>query len=58
VYSELNARLQAQAMQLSSKITYLDPAEAKKAQATMEATVARPWDLWRRKVQAKSDAGK
>ena len=54
VYEEVNARLQAQAMQLSSKVVYLDAEEAKKAQATMEATVARPWDLWRRKVQAKS----
>jgi len=53
VYAEQNARLQAQAMQLSSKVTYLDAEEAKKAQATMEATVARPWELWRRKVQAK-----
>jgi HCOMODA/2-hydroxy-3-carboxy-muconic semialdehyde decarboxylase len=53
VYAEQNARLQAQAMQLSSKVTYLDPEEAKKAQATMEATVARPWELWRRKVQGK-----
>ena len=53
VYAEQNARLQAQAMQLSQKVTYLDAEEAKKAQATMEATVARPWELWRRKVQGK-----
>jgi len=53
VYTEQNARLQAQAMQLSSKVTYLDPEEAKKAQATIEATVGRPWELWRRKVQGK-----
>jgi len=53
VYAEQNARLQAQAMQLSSKVTYLDAEEAKKAQATMEGTVARPWELWRRKVQGK-----
>src|SRR6266852_5832675 len=53
VYTEQNARLQSQAMQLSSKVTYLDPEEAKKAQATMEGTVARPWELWRRKVQGK-----
>ena len=53
VYAEQNARLQAQALQLSSKVTYLDAEEAKKAQATMEATVARPWELWRRKVQGK-----
>ena len=58
VYAEQNARLQAQAMQLSSKVTYLDAEEAKKAQATMEATVARAWELWRRKVQAKSADGK
>jgi ribulose-5-phosphate 4-epimerase/fuculose-1-phosphate aldolase len=53
VYAEQNARLQAQAMQLSQKVTYLDPEEAKKAQATMEGTVARPWELWRKKVQGK-----
>jgi HCOMODA/2-hydroxy-3-carboxy-muconic semialdehyde decarboxylase len=53
VYAEQNARLQAQAMQLSAKVTYLDAEEAKKAQATMEATVGRPWELWRRKVQGK-----
>jgi ribulose-5-phosphate 4-epimerase/fuculose-1-phosphate aldolase len=51
VYTEQNARLQAQAMQLSQKVTYLDPEEANRAQATMEATVARPWELWRKKVQ-------
>ena len=53
IYAEQNARLQAQAMQLSSKVTYLDAEEAKKAQATMEKTVERPWELWRRKVQSK-----
>ena len=53
VYSEVNARLQAQAMQLSSKVIFLDAEEAKKAQATMEATVPRAWELWRRKVQGK-----
>src|SRR6267143_4859595 len=53
VYTEQNARLQAQAMQLSQKVTYLDPEEANRAQATMEATVARPWELWRKKVQGK-----
>jgi ribulose-5-phosphate 4-epimerase/fuculose-1-phosphate aldolase len=53
IYSEQNARLQAQAMQLSQKIVYLDADEAKKAQTTMEGTVARPWELWKRKVQAK-----
>ncbi len=53
VYSEQNARLQTQAMQLSQKVTYLDPEEATRAQASMEATAARPWELWRKKVQGK-----
>src|SRR5438270_4854649 len=53
VYSEVNARLHAQAMQLSSKVIFLDAEAAKNAQATMEATVPRAWELWRRKVQGK-----
>jgi ribulose-5-phosphate 4-epimerase/fuculose-1-phosphate aldolase len=53
VYTELNARLQAQAMALGRKVTYLDAEEAKKASATMEATAMRPWELWRRKAMGK-----
>ena len=53
IYAELNARLQAQAMQLSQKVVYLDAEESKKAQTTMEGTVSRPWELWKRKVQGK-----
>ena len=49
VYTELNARLQAQAMALG-KVRYLDPEEARKAEATMGGTVQRPWELWRRKA--------
>ncbi len=49
VYTELNARLQAQAMALG-KVKYLDDEEARKADATMGATVQRPWELWRRKA--------
>jgi ribulose-5-phosphate 4-epimerase/fuculose-1-phosphate aldolase len=53
VYTELNARLQAQAISLGGKVTYLDDEEARKAEATMGSTVQRPWDLWRRKAMAK-----
>ncbi len=49
VYTELNARLQAQAIALG-KVKYLDDEEARKAEATMAATVQRPWELWRRKA--------
>ena len=47
VYTELNARLQAQAIALGG-VKYLDDEEARKAEATMGATVQRPWELWRR----------
>jgi HCOMODA/2-hydroxy-3-carboxy-muconic semialdehyde decarboxylase len=49
VYTEINARLQAQAMAFG-KVKYLDDEEARKAEATMGATVQRPWELWRRKA--------
>jgi HCOMODA/2-hydroxy-3-carboxy-muconic semialdehyde decarboxylase len=49
VYTELNARLQAQAMALG-KVKYLDDEEARRAEATMGATVQRPWELWKRKA--------
>ncbi len=52
VYTEVNARLQAQAMALGGPVTYLDPEEAKKAQASLAGTIPRPWELWKRKALA------
>ena len=53
VYTEMNARLQAQAMALGGPVTYLDTEEAKKAQASVGGTIPRPWELWKRKALAK-----
>jgi ribulose-5-phosphate 4-epimerase/fuculose-1-phosphate aldolase len=53
VYTEVNARLQAQAMALSPNVTYLDPEEAKKAETTLAGTLPRPWELWKRKALGK-----
>ena len=53
VYTEVNAKLQAQAMALSANVTYLDPEEAKKAEASIAGTLGRPWELWKRKALAK-----
>jgi ribulose-5-phosphate 4-epimerase/fuculose-1-phosphate aldolase len=50
VYTEMNARLQAQAMALGGPITYLDPEEARRAEASIDGTLGRPWELWRRKA--------
>jgi ribulose-5-phosphate 4-epimerase/fuculose-1-phosphate aldolase len=51
VYTEVNARLQAQAMGLGGAVTYLSPEEAKRAEASVAGTVARPWELWKRKLR-------
>jgi HCOMODA/2-hydroxy-3-carboxy-muconic semialdehyde decarboxylase len=53
VYTEVNARLQAQAMALSGAVTYLDPAEARKAEASLAGTLGRPWELWKKKALAR-----
>ncbi|HEV8440108.1 MAG TPA: class II aldolase/adducin family protein [Methylomirabilota bacterium] len=50
VYTEINARLQAQAMALSTNVTYLDPEEAKKVESALAGTIGRPWELWKRKA--------
>jgi ribulose-5-phosphate 4-epimerase/fuculose-1-phosphate aldolase len=49
-YTEMNARLQAQAMGLGGSVTYLDDEEARRAEASVGGTVPRPWELWRRKA--------
>ena len=50
VYTEMNARLQAQAMTLGGPVTYLDPEEARKAEANVGGTIDRPWELWKLKA--------
>ncbi|MGH7308615.1 MAG: class II aldolase/adducin family protein [Candidatus Rokuibacteriota bacterium] len=49
VYMEMNARLQQQAIALGS-VTYLEPEEARRADATVSGTYARPWELWKRRA--------
>jgi ribulose-5-phosphate 4-epimerase/fuculose-1-phosphate aldolase len=53
VYTEVNARLQAQAMALGGPVTYLDDDEARRAESSVGGTVERPWQLWRRKALAR-----
>jgi ribulose-5-phosphate 4-epimerase/fuculose-1-phosphate aldolase len=49
IYTQMNARVQAEAVKLGT-IKYLTPGEAVKAQAIVEATVGRPWELWKSQV--------
>jgi hypothetical protein len=38
-------------MGLGGGVTYLSPEEAKRAEASVAGTVARPWELWKRKLR-------
>jgi len=49
VYTETNARLQAEAMRLGT-VTYLSPEEAAKAAAAVDGQLLRAWDLWRARI--------
>jgi len=49
IYTQLNARVQGEGMKLGT-IKVLTPGEAEKAQAILEATVGRPWELWKTQV--------
>ena len=51
-YTEVDARLQAQAIGLGSEITYLSPEEGTKADSINFAIIERVWNLWKQKVQA------
>jgi len=53
VYTEVNARLQAQAMGLGGKVKFLDPEEARLAETSMAGTLSRPWELWRKKAMSR-----
>jgi HCOMODA/2-hydroxy-3-carboxy-muconic semialdehyde decarboxylase len=52
VYTETNARLQAQAVAIGGPITFLDPEEAEKANKVLEQIHLRAWDLWKRAALA------
>ncbi|MGH8704071.1 MAG: class II aldolase/adducin family protein, partial [Burkholderiales bacterium] len=48
IYTELNARLQREAIALGGRVSFLSDAEAKLAEATIGAVVERPWELWKK----------
>jgi HCOMODA/2-hydroxy-3-carboxy-muconic semialdehyde decarboxylase len=50
IYTEINARLQAQAMALGGPITFLEKEEGELADVIQRQVVTRPWDLWKRKA--------
>lgn len=52
VYTEVNARLQAEAMRLGA-VTFLTDAEAAAASRTNDGQIDRAWDLWRLQAEGK-----
>ena len=49
IYTQINARLQAQAAQLGA-VKFLSPEESAKASVSIDAVVSRPWELWKARV--------
>lgn len=54
IYTEQNARLQAEAMRLGGNVTYLNEAEAAKIGAQNDLLVERPWGIWKNRVQLRA----
>jgi hypothetical protein len=54
MYTEVNARLQVQAIEIGGPITFLTPEESAKADKVIDQTHLRAWDLWKREETAKS----
>lgn len=50
IYLQMNARLQAQAIALGGKVTYLEPEESRNVQSAFGYD--RAWNLWKRDVMA------
>ena len=53
IYTEVNAKLQAEALRLGAgEVDFLNSEEAANATATNNAVVSRPWELWKRQALA------
>jgi ribulose-5-phosphate 4-epimerase/fuculose-1-phosphate aldolase len=53
IYTEMNARLQMQAMQLEGPIEFLSETEARGSMAANHGTLERPWELWKKRALAR-----
>jgi ribulose-5-phosphate 4-epimerase/fuculose-1-phosphate aldolase len=52
VHTDINARMQMQALAAGGPITFLDPEEAEKANKVVGQSHTLAWDLWKRSVPA------
>jgi ribulose-5-phosphate 4-epimerase/fuculose-1-phosphate aldolase len=51
-YTDVNARLESQAIALGSEVSYLSPEEGAKADTVNFAVIDRIWNLWKMRVQS------
>jgi HCOMODA/2-hydroxy-3-carboxy-muconic semialdehyde decarboxylase len=47
IYAEFNARIEADALRLGGKVTFLNEVEAGKIGAINDSVVERPWEIWK-----------
>jgi ribulose-5-phosphate 4-epimerase/fuculose-1-phosphate aldolase len=47
IYAEFNARIEAEALRLGGKVTFLNEVEAGKTGAAIDSAVERPWEIWK-----------
>lgn len=50
IYTEMNARLQREAITLGGPVTYLTLVEARLIDAVQRTTIDRPWELWKKRA--------
>lgn len=51
IYTEVNARMQAQALAMGGPVTYLSREEGQMADVTQQGAVSRPWELWKQQAR-------
>jgi HCOMODA/2-hydroxy-3-carboxy-muconic semialdehyde decarboxylase len=52
VYTDLDARLQAEALSLGGHVTYLNEVEAAKIGDVNDKQIDRAWDIWKSQAQS------
>ncbi len=50
IYTEMNARLQLQAMQLEGPIEFLSDEEGRRSTVANAGTIERPWEVWKKQA--------
>jgi ribulose-5-phosphate 4-epimerase/fuculose-1-phosphate aldolase len=53
IYAEFNARIEADALRLGGKVTFLNEVEAGKMGAAIDSAVERPWEIWKSQALAR-----